>query len=304
MCWKSCVGAIMLFSSAGAGCTTPGPLRVMTFNVRYATADDGVDAWEHRRELVVETIRRHAPDVLGLQEPLVSQVKELRSALREYAVVGVGRDDGRERGEFVPIFYRRERFTLVEQGHFWLSPEHDQPGSVGWDAALPRLATWVRLRFNDAPLQKLWVINVHFDHEGEQARVESARMIRRVIDAAGGTPMIVLGDFNCPPDAAPHRILTAERGDLTELRDACERLRPAERAGTYHAFSGEPRGEQIDWILYNRFFKVVEATIDRSSRGARYPSDHFPVVATLRFAPDTCWSPPAGVCVDEAYARR
>ncbi len=270
------------------GCTVPAPFRVLSFNIRYATADDGPDAWEFRRDFVVETIRAQNADVLGLQEVLSSQAAELRAALPEYGFVGVGRDDGAEKGEFVPIFFRRQRFALVDSGCFWLSERPEQVGSVGWDAALPRIVTWARLRFKDAPLSETYVINVHLDHRGTRARTESARLVRRLVESLGGQPVIVLGDFNCPPDAEPYRILTEVGDNLAGLRDALAGLDPKD-SGTYHAFTGEPRGGRIDWILVSRRYEPSAGAIDRRARDGRYPSDHFPVAATLRLP--AAWSP-------------
>jgi endonuclease/exonuclease/phosphatase family metal-dependent hydrolase len=276
---------IALYGAVGAltlGCASPAPFRVLSFNIRTASANDGPNAWDLRRDLVVETIRGQQPDVIALQEVLFSQVTELRAALPEYGFVGVGRDDGAEQGEFVPIFYRRERFSLLDSGHFWLSATPEQVGSVGWDAALPRMATWVRLRFKDALLADVRIANVHFDHRGERARAESAKLIRRYSEALGGQPLVVLGDFNCPPGSEPYRILTEKGRNLAAFVDAQGEQAPAVTGGTFHAFTGQPEGGRIDWILVNRRFKVTAWEVDRRDFDGRYPSDHFPVAATLR----------------------
>lgn len=265
-----------------SGCILPAPFRVMSFNIRTASADDGPDAWNLRRDLAIETIRGQKPDVIALQEVLLSQATELRAALPEYGFVGVGRDDGADRGEFVPIFYRQQRFTLLDSGHFWLSPTPEQPGSRGWDAALPRLATWVRLRFKNAPLAEVRIINVHLDHKGERARAESAKLLRRYSEALGGRPLVVMGDFNCPPGSEPYRILTEEGRNAAALTDAQGAAAAATAGGTFHAFTGQPQGGRIDWILVNRRFESTTVETDRHSRDGRYPSDHFPVSATLR----------------------
>ncbi|MEW6198152.1 MAG: endonuclease/exonuclease/phosphatase family protein [Planctomycetota bacterium] len=274
------LGGLTVLVGLLTGCAAPAPFRVMSFNIRTADADDGVNAWPPRREVVVATIQAHAPDILGLQEVLASQGDELRAALPDYGFVGVGRDDGQQAGEFVPILYRRQRLTLLEAGHFWLSDQPTQPGSVGWDAALPRMATWARLRCNDAPWHEIHVVNTHLDHRGAQARLESARLLRRLVESLGGLPILLLGDFNCPPGSAPYRVLTAGRGDLAELSDAHA---AAGNVGTYHAFTGQPGVGRIDWILVNRRLRTLTADVDRAQRDGRYPSDHFPVVAEISF---------------------
>jgi endonuclease/exonuclease/phosphatase family metal-dependent hydrolase len=283
---------IMLAGISGLlpGCALPAPFRVMSFNIRTAEADDGPNGWTLRRDLVVETIHAQQPDILGLQEVVATQAAELRAALPGYGFVGAGRDDGAEQGEFVPIFYRRERFTLVDCGHFWLSAHPEVAGSVGWDAALPRLATWVRLRFNDAPWMEVEAINVHFDHRGVRARVESAKLLRRVVESLGGRPVVVLGDFNCAPGSMAYQVLTRDSGNWAELADTQPRSAASFAAGTFHGFTGKPEAGRIDWILVNRTFEPVESGIDRSQRDGRYPSDHFPVTATLRMCASGCGS--------------
>lgn len=270
------------------GCAMPAPVRVMSFNIRYGTAEDGEDHWDARRELVFQTIRANEPDVVGLQEVLAFQAHELREALPDYEFIGVGRDDGRNQGEFVPIMFRRKVFQLVDCGHLWLSEETDRPGLKGWDAACPRMLTWVRLGFKRNPLNSTYVINTHFDHVAQRARLESARIVRQMTDALGGKPVIVMGDFNCAPGSPPHEVLTEDRGNLAELKDSYAELRhPEVNAGTFNAFRGDCTGARIDWILFNRRFEVLQAGIDRRHFDGRYPSDHFPVTATLRLCPAT-----------------
>ncbi len=286
MLYRAALGTVMVgaLSLLASGCTTPAPFRVMSFNVRYAAEDDGPNHWDLRRDQVIATIRAGEPDVVALQEVLCSQAVELRSAFPEYGFVGVGREDGAEKGEFVPILFSRKRFTLTDYGHFWLSEQPERVGSVGWDAALPRIATWACLRFKDATLTEVRVVNVHFDHRGPRARVESAKLLRRLVEATGGRPLIVLGDFNCGPDSEPYKVLTEERGNLTALRDAHARCcPPGKLCGTYHGLTGRPHAGRIDWILVNRRFAPVEADIDCRCWEGRFPSDRSPVTAKLRW---------------------
>lgn len=279
------IGALAILAAAGfaAGCQMPDPIRVMSFNIRVGTANDGVNRWESRRELVAETIAAYEPDVLGLQECLAFQGQYLDEKLRNYAFVAAGRGDGRLQGEMVPIFYNTRTFRLVAHGHLWLSEQPGRPGSLGWDAALPRMLTWARLRYRRSPLNVITVINTHFDHKGRRARVESARIVRSMAEMLGGKPVIVLGDFNAGPDSEVHRILTEDRGNRAELCDVYAWLNnPEIGAGTYNGFDTSSTSERIDWILSNRRFEPLHAGIDRSSRDGRVPSDHFPVMATLR----------------------
>lgn len=274
------------------GQAAPAELRVMTFNIRYGTAPDGENAWEQRRELLVETARAFRPDVLGTQECLADQAAFLREALPGYGCVGVGRDDGQLAGEMCAIFYRADRFRLMAEGHFWLSETPDVVGSRGWDAALPRLVSWAKLRARDDTLLTLACFDTHFDHVGEAARLASAKLLRaRAQAVADGAPAIVLGDFNAPADTdrpGPYTALLgqAEEGAEGEerlvLRDVYRQLhapRPGE--GTFHGFTGGRDGERIDWILATPDWTPLAAAIDRTERDGRWPSDHFPVTAVL-----------------------
>src|SRR4051812_39236316 len=154
----------------------PAPLRVMSFNVRYGTAPDGEDHWTKRRELFFGTIKSHDPDLLGTQEVLASQADELRERMPDYTFVGVGRDDGKRAGEFAAIQFRTSRFELLDKGFFWVSDSPDVRGSLGWDAALARVAPWVKLPDRLDSSRELLYLNTHWDHKGIQAHVESARL--------------------------------------------------------------------------------------------------------------------------------
>lgn len=281
----SLAGAVSL-----AGCSLPPPIRVMTFNIRYGSAKDGPDRWELRRPLVLQTIQDVNPDLLGLQEVEAIQADELKAGMPAYDYVGVGRDDGARRGEATPILFRRSMFELLDAGTFWLSPTPDDVGSKGWDAALPRIATWARLRFRSNPLNEMVAVNTHFDHRGQQARLESARLLRRMVESLGGGPLILTGDFNCGPSSAPHQALTEQQAGLTPLIDAYEWLKMSgEGAGTFHAFKGGSAGERIDWILCNDRFDPVRIEIDRREFDGRFPSDHYPVHGVFRLLAVTDW---------------
>ena len=159
------------------GAASAAPLKVMTFNIRYGTAGDGVNAWPERRHAVIEAIRRQDPDLLGVQEALAFQVDYLVSDLPQLGWFGVGRRDGKRKGEFSAVFYRRSRFEPVEHGTWWLSETPEVPGSVSWDSALSRTATWAVLRETRTG-RKIVFVTTHFDHRGEKARRRSARLLK------------------------------------------------------------------------------------------------------------------------------
>lgn len=257
----------------------PGDVSVMSFNVRYGTAADGVDAWPNRSGQVIDVIERHRPDILGLQEALGFQLEEIEARLPEYGRIGVGRNDGQREGEFSAILYRRSRYEVREQGTFWFSPTPEMPGSTGWGNTITRICSWAR--FFDRELgRSFYVYNLHLDHESAPSRERSAALLaRRIAERSTGDPVVVMGDFNSGEDQAPVRHLLAS----LPLADTYRKLYP-EAAGvaTYHAFTGRTEGAKIDHILVSEEWSIRSAGIDRSHQSGRYPSDHYPVYTVLR----------------------
>ena len=270
-----------------AGATTAGALRVMSFNARYGDADDGPDGWKFRRDLVARTIRQFAPDLLGVQEALNLQCDDLEAALgEEYAFHGAGRDDGKNRGEFTAIFFRRQRFEPLAGGHFWLSETPDEPGSRSWDAEVNRMASWVRLRdLQPGGAGTVLFVNTHWDHIGKTARMESARLMRRKArELNPDGPAIMVGDFNAREhDEEYVQLLRATDDDGPRYVDAYRATHADAQTeeATFHGFKGGREGIRIDWIIHSQELKAVEAAIDHTSEDGRYPSDHYPVTAVL-----------------------
>ncbi|MEZ4700128.1 MAG: endonuclease/exonuclease/phosphatase family protein [Rhodothermales bacterium] len=260
----------------------PESVRVMTFNIRYANPGDGVHAWPMRRDRVASIIRFNQADLFGVQEALIGQLQDLDARLPGYARLGVGRDDGKEAGEFSAIYYRRDRFEPIESGTFWLSTTPEVPGSVGWDAAITRVVTWARYR--DAGTGKTFYhFNTHFDHRGEQARTESARLIvERIASIAGDTPVVLTGDFNFDPTAPGYGVLTAA---LTDTQHASETGHHGPETTFYgFTFTGDT-GRRIDYIFTSRGARTLRhATLSDSWDGA-FASDHLPVFAEIAFEP-------------------
>ncbi len=263
-------------------------VRVMSFNIRYGTANDGENHWDRRREFLVQTIVEFNPDLLGTQETLGFQRDYLDEHLPEHEAFGVGRDHGDERGEMTAVFFRQDRFEKLDGGHFWLSETPEVPGSKSWDTSLTRMVTWLKLRDLKAEgMPVVWFFNTHFDHRGEEARRKSARLIRqRVSDLTGGHRAIVTGDFNAAEGSAPYVALFAEEsGDESPLIDTFRviHLEPGTNEGTFSSFKSETTGNgRIDWIGCTRDWTIKSADIDRTSRDGRTPSDHLPVTAILQ----------------------
>ena len=253
--------------------------RVMSFNIRCASAPDGEHEWAQRKALVVERIRAFDPDLLGLQECRDDeQADYVRAALPDYAFVGVHRlGEGDSAVEMAPLLYRRAAFAEIARGHFWLADQPETPGRQAWGAAYPRTASWVRLVPCDGRGGPLTFLNTHFDYQGT-AREESARLLCNWVQALPpGEGVIVTGDFNAERDSETFRELTAG-GALREV------LQEAGAAvGTYHDYGRADVREAIDWILASPHFRTVAAGADTWHAGRLYPSDHFPVTARLAF---------------------
>jgi len=265
-----------------SGCDDP--LIVVSYNIRVDVSSDGENAWPFRADRVADLLRFHDAEIAGLQEAKRNQIQDLVERLPEYDWYGVGRDDGAEGGEFVPIFYRRDKFQIIDRGVFWLSPTPDVAGSVGWDAALPRVTTWILAE--DAQGRRIYVYNTHFDHIGETARAESARLLRtRVASRGPDTPVIVIGDFNSRPDTEPYRVMTQGAGDHPLLRDAATVVaRPYGPDLSFSSFEvGAETPGRIDYVFVTSGVDVGRTGVLTDQTVGRYPSDHLPVLAALDF---------------------
>lgn len=270
------------------------PLKVMSFNIRgdfdLEEASNSPEAWNslsnmHRRDLVAKTIDDARPDVLGVQEAFRHQLFDLEKSLTGYAYYGVGRDDGQAAGEHSAILYRADRFRRVNQGTFWLSDSPDEAGSKHPDAACTRIASWVILAEREADEQEYFVLNTHWDHVSDAARLHAVKVIRsRLAKVAAGRPAVVMGDMNAREDDAAITTLLGQDdfAGLQLLDSFRERVpRRGKEEATFHNFAGNPTGSRIDYILHSPDLRATEAAIVRRKFDDRFPSDHFPVTATL-----------------------
>jgi endonuclease/exonuclease/phosphatase family metal-dependent hydrolase len=260
---------------AAAPLASADELRLMTFNIRYDTSRDGKLHWPNRKEHVRDCIHTHKPDVIGIQEARPNQMAYLRKELPAFTSVGHGRDGG-DRGEYSAILYRTDRLKLLESGTFWLS---DTPTkrSLSWTATLPRICTWARLE-NRTTGERLYAFNTHWDHRSQVARLNSAKlMAERISKRRHADPVVVMGDLNATPDnPAITALLAAETG----LRDSF--AAGTTPSGTMSGFKGNPNGRRIDYVMVDKKLKAEPAEIIRFERNGLYPSDHFPVLTTIR----------------------
>ncbi len=261
------------------------PVRLMSFNVRYDTATDGVHNWAHRRRLVADTIRYHGPDVVGVQEAMTHQLRELEAMLPAYEWVGDARDTVEPSGEHTAVGYRRRRFVAEGTDTFWLSETPDRPGSVGWDARHPRVATWVRLRESGAD-RTLVVLNTHLDHYGDRARREGiALALERLAALVDDEAVVLSGDFNCVVGGPAHAAANGYAlGGGRRLRDS-RQLAPHRHGPTTTRTDFEELLPDlgIDHVFLSDDAVVTgwSAVTDRDDD--HYASDHLPVVVDCKF---------------------
>ncbi|BAM02811.1 endonuclease/exonuclease/phosphatase family protein [Phycisphaera mikurensis] len=282
---------VLLFSAFTADAAAElQPLKVMTFNIRFGTADDGENHWDHRKEHVVETVRAFGPDIVGYQEMMPFQETFVLEGLPGYALAGSthGLEGRQQRAASAQIFWRADRFESVDAGLFHISQTPDVFGGDDWDSNQPRRVEWVQLR--ERPTGRtLHVFNTHFDHIGGKSKVHGARLMReRMKRIAGEGPVLVLGDFNTKAfTGEPYRLLLAEgSSEPPVLIDTFAAANPNPGwTGTFNKFEPQnQRTARIDWILHSEHFEVESARINLVTFDGRFPSDHHPVEATLSWS--------------------
>ncbi len=279
-------------------------LRVGSFNLRYDNPADSLDNWKYRKNQVTKLIKFHDFEIFGSQEGLKHQLEDLSAKLPSYKFLGVGRDDGKEAGEYAAIFYKTEKFELLESGNFWLSEDTTKPNK-GWDAVLPRICTWGKFKEKNSGFE-FYFYNTHFDHVGEKAREESAKLILKKIKEKGeDVPVLLSGDFNVDQYNKSYKLLNSSK----ELKDSYHLAELNYGAsGTTNGFKvNSMTDSRIDHVFVSEDFKVTKHGILNDTyrteeedlkkiagsgnfpkevsfyqSQARYPSDHFPVLVILK----------------------
>ncbi|MEQ8555977.1 MAG: endonuclease/exonuclease/phosphatase family protein [Cyclobacteriaceae bacterium] len=252
----------------------------MTYNIRYANPGDSINYWENRKEELANQIAFYEPDVFGIQEGLPAQVEYLDEQLDAYSWYGVGRDDGKAKGEFSAVYFKKDKFAVLQKETFWLSPTPNKP-SKGWDAALPRICTAVLFQVNSSD-KKFWVFNTHFDHRGDEARLQSVDVILNKIKALNkdGHPTIVMGDLNLTPDTPPIKKLFSA---LNDTRAVSKLVFGPE--GTWSSFDVQKElDRRIDYIVVSDQVKVSKYAVLTDNRDLRNYSDHLPVFIQASFS--------------------
>lgn len=253
---------------------------VMTFNLRYNNPSDGIQQWNNRKEFTLDIIKDHQSDIIGIQEGLLDQVQFLDQNLSGYQREGIGRSDGIDKGEFAAIYFKSNRFKKVEGGTFWLSKTPNKP-TMGWDAAVIRICTWVKLQ-DISTGKKILFLNTHFDHIGEIARYESALLIVRKANelSKDGYSVIITGDFNSTIDSKQIKEILLTYDDSRSISEAL----PEGTEGTFHDFGrlNEPL-QRIDFIFLKKGeWHVLNYITDIRKKGEIFSSDHYPVIAKIK----------------------
>ncbi len=253
----------------------------MTFNIRYGTANDGKYSWPARRQLVSDLIAREQPDVLAIQEGLAFQLEELAPVLAEYTKYGQHRNGGLS-GEFSGLYVRTDFLPVIDWGELWLSPTPAEVGSKGWDAALPRMAVWIDVELGDDGVDRgdgnlLRIYGTHFDHRGAEARLESAKLLLQ--HSTSGPPAVFMGDFNAIPTSPP--MLAFSTSDHLSAVEACD---PSSNLGTFNGFRDPTGGRRIDHIMCDPGVVPLAARVHDDCIEGIWPSDHFPVSATVKLS--------------------
>ena len=254
------------------------PINLMTYNIRYSNEGDGENAWKNRKDNVKALIKFHEVEILCVQEALAVQYDELLIDT-DFESVGVGRNDGKRKGEFSPIYFNKNRFTKKDGGYFWLSETPDVP-SKGWDAQIVRICTWVRL-YDKLNKKEFLVFNTHYDHIGVQARIESAKLIKQKIqEIAPKLPVVYAGDLNVTPET---EAIATIKSFLTDSREVTIEP-PYGPEGTFNGFKfNSPLKERIDYVFVNKGFSVLKYAVLTDSKDQKYFSDHLPVFVKLSF---------------------
>ena len=274
----ACAVAAMMAS----GLAQAKPLRVLCYNLRYITSGDKGDrTWVARRDQAAELIKNDAADIVGIQEGLPPMMNDLAERLPGYAVIGVGREDGVDQGEYAAILVKADRFRVQESGTFWLSDTPEICNSCTWGNTVTRICTWAKL-YDRHTQRTFHYFNTHLDHASELARQKGTELILARIDQRKPQgPVILTGDFNASEEDPLHASIKA--AGLTDVWKALNADVPPEESGTFHEFTGVTNRSRIDFIYATPDLKGLESVIVRSSKDGNFPSDHFPVRATLEW---------------------
>jgi len=255
------------------------PHSIISYNIRYDNNWDIENSWKIRRNKISQILVQYSPSIIGIQEGLLNQVQYIDSSLIDYDYVGVGRDDGKMKGEFCAIYFDTTRYVLLKNSTFWLSETPDTI-SVGWDAALERICTYGLFK-DRITKEEFWVFNTHFDHIGVVAREKSSELILKRINKINhqSLPVILMGDFNSIPNSSPVKEIKTELSDALQI--SLEKLQGPR--GTFNGFNEDlPIEKRIDYIFTNDLKVLSYTHINDRLNNNRHISDHLPVMIKIQ----------------------
>lgn len=263
--------------------TKPLELNVMTFNIRLDVPSDSLNSWQYRKDNAAEMVRMNDVDILGMQEVLLNQMNDLKERLPQYTAIGVGREDGADKGEFSPIFYKKDRFSAIESGTFWVSETPELAGSKGWDASYIRVATWAILK-EKATGKEIFAINTHLDNDGLIARKEGGNLLLKKAEELGkGLPIVLTGDFNDTPQSEAIKNITDASKTNHLLDSKTIALKASGTDWTFHNFGRLAENERplIDYIFVSKQIKVQDYVVLPDTLNGTFVSDHKPVLSKI-----------------------
>jgi len=263
--------------------TKPLELNVMTFNIRLDVPSDSLNSWQYRKDNAAEMVRMNDVDILGMQEVLLNQMNDLKERLPQYTAIGVGREDGADKGEFSPIFYKKDRFSAIESGTFWVSETPEVAGSKGWDASYIRVATWAILK-EKATGKEIFAINTHLDNDGLIARKEGGNLLLKKAEELGkGLPIVLTGDFNDTPQSEAIKNITDASKTNHLLDSKTIALKTSGTDWTFHNFGRLAESERplIDYIFVSKQIKVQDYAVLPDTLNGTFVSDHKPVLSKI-----------------------
>lgn len=281
---RSLLRAVLFLPLLGQAAEPTPPLRILSFNLRYANSGDQQErSWTQRREQVAPLIREDAADLIGFQEALRPMLDDLAARVPGYQEIGVGREDGKTQGEYAALWIKTDRFTVEDSGTFWLSATPDVPNSMSWGNRITRICTWARLR-DKTNRATLHFYNVHLDHESQEARLQGTALVAQHLRQHSPTgPWVLTGDFNADEANPAIALLKASPLRAVDSWRALHPDIPLTESGTFHSFNGGRSEGKIDYILVPPNTRLLDAAILYQNRNGAYPSDHFPIRATLAF---------------------
>ena len=272
---KNILVMIMLFSFSNY--QKDNDLKVISYNIRYNNLNDGINKWDNRKETLFNFLEDEYPDFIGMQEVLENQLNELQINLKDYSFIGIGREDGQNKGEFSPLFYLKDSYNVIKTSTFWLSDTPDKV-SVGWDAALERICTYGYFESKKMK-RRFWVFNTHFDHMGGVARKKSIELIMSKIDKLNteNDPVVLMGDFNLIPISDPIKVLSEKFIDSFSINSN-------NLIGTYNGFSElYDNSRRIDYIFSKGLILKSSENVAVKTPYGGWASDHHPILTTLKF---------------------